>query len=248
MSGSLKVPPDRRFERQHLARASSSGTAGSMLFPAGVVPSPTVSSGLRESPASGVFGARESDGIGRTGRCFLDTWNPPDVMTLGKIGAGVRWLPCLRARMCAFRAGDQAAPSMGTAHDSGRLRRGSGDSRPASSPTSSETASTSRPGCASSPRNSAWRSARPGLLLALELRHEVVPKSSKRLARRLLINAPRPRPTLHAALNVTRMNRSDAWNPARAISISNRRSGIYRKFSKANPPLTVQLSVITVTM
>ena len=217
VSGFVRVP---RNDLSATRRAIGPNTAAVMLEPiqgeAGVVPfSNEFLRGLRELTSElGVLLLLDEiqTGIGRTGRMFHfeHAGFRPDVMTLGKgIGAGVP-LAALLARedVCVFEAGDQGGTFNGnplmTAVGYAVVQE---ISRPAF--------------LADVERNGEYLAARlralseelglgevrgQGLLLALELRHEVGSKVVEAaLARRLLINAPRPTALrFMPALNVTR--------------------------------------------
>ena len=217
VSGFVRVP---RNDLSAARRAIGPNTAAVMLEPiqgeAGVVPfSNEFLRGLRELTGElGVLLVLDEiqTGIGRTGRMFHfeHAGIRPDVMTLGKgIGAGVP-LAALLARedVCVFEAGDQGGTFNGnplmTAVGYAVVQE---ISRPAF--------------LADVERNGEYLAARlralseelglgevrgQGLLLALELRHEVGSKVVEAaLARRLLINAPRPTALrFMPALNVTR--------------------------------------------
>jgi len=217
VSGFVRVP---RNDLSATRRAIGPNTAAVMLEPiqgeAGVVPfSNEFLRGLRELTSElGVLLLLDEiqTGIGRTGRMFHfeHAGFRPDVMTLGKgIGAGVP-LAALLARedVCIFEAGDQGGTFNGnplmTAVGHAVVQE---ISRPAF--------------LAEVERNGEYLAARlralseelglgevrgQGLLLALELRREVASKVVEAaLARRLLINSPRPTALrFMPALNVTR--------------------------------------------
>ena len=217
VSGFVRVP---RNDLSATRRAIGPNTAAVMLEPiqgeAGVVPfSNEFLRGLRELTGElGVLLVLDEiqTGIGRTGRMFHfeHAGIRPDVMTLGKgIGAGVP-LAALLARedVCVFEAGDQGGTFNGnplmTAVGYAVVQE---ISRPAF--------------LADVERNGEYLAARlralseelglgevrgQGLLLALELRREVASKVVEAaLARRLLINSPRPTALrFMPALNVTR--------------------------------------------
>ncbi|HYR88816.1 MAG TPA: acetylornithine transaminase [Terriglobia bacterium] len=217
VSGFVRVP---RNDLSAARRAIGPSTAAVMLEPiqgeAGVVPfSIGFLQGLREltSELDVLLILDEiQTGIGRTGRMFYfeHAGIRPDVMTLGKgIGAGVP-LAALLARedVCLFEAGDQGGTFNGNP-----LMTAVGHA---------VVQEISRPGfLAEVQRNGDYLAAQlrelsqelglgevrgQGLLLALELKREAASKVVEAsLARRLLINSPRPTALrFMPALNVTK--------------------------------------------
>jgi acetylornithine/N-succinyldiaminopimelate aminotransferase len=217
VSGFVRVP---RNDLAAVRRAIGSNTAAVMLEPiqgeAGVVPfSDEFLQGLRELTSElGVLLILDEiqTGIGRTGRMFYfeHAGIRPDVMTLGKgIGAGVP-LAALLARedVCVFEAGDQGGTFNGNP-----LMTAVGHavveeiSRPAFLAQVQENGDYLAARLRSLSQQLGLGEVRGrGLLLALELGQATGSKVVEAaLARRLLINSPRPTALrFMPALNVTR--------------------------------------------